>query len=117
MPQEDQRRRTETNRKRKNCREKVTFPQDYNKRRGPDHGSEQCVRGQDLKRNQNYTNDGPTRNSSTAHQKVSPRPSFEYESNNPNNGRPYDQCPNQSFNGRDGNRSLNESSNNQNGKW
>ena len=37
---------------------KVTFTQDYNKKRGPDHGSEQWTRGQDFqRRNQNFTND------------------------------------------------------------
>ena len=37
---------------------KVTFTQDYNKKRGPDHGSEQWARGQDLqRRNQNFSND------------------------------------------------------------
>ena len=43
---------------------KVTFTQDYNKKRGPDHGSEQWARGQDFqKRNQNYNNKGSWRNS------------------------------------------------------
>ena len=42
---------------------KVTFTQGYNKKRRPDHGSEQWSRGQDFqKRNQSYNNDGPTRN-------------------------------------------------------
>ena len=37
---------------------KVTFTQDYNKKRGPAHGSEQWTRGQDFQRkNQNFTND------------------------------------------------------------
>ena len=42
---------------------KVTFTQDYNKKRVPDHGSEQWTRGQDFqRRNQNYNNDKSTRN-------------------------------------------------------
>ena len=41
---------------------KVTFTQDYNKKRRPDHGSEQWTRGQDFEwRNQNYNNDGSRR--------------------------------------------------------
>ena len=97
---------------------KVTFTRDYNKKQGPAHGSEQWVRGQDFqRRNQNYTNDGPTRNSPTVYQKLSPRPNFAYGDNNTNNGRSYDQRPNQVFNRRDGNRSRNESFNNQSGNW
>ena len=35
---------------------KVTFTKDYNKKRGPDHGTEQWTRGQDFqRRNQNFT--------------------------------------------------------------
>ena len=43
---------------------KVTFTQDYSKKRGPDHGSEQWTRGQDFqRRNHNYNNDRLRRNS------------------------------------------------------
>ena len=63
---------------------RVTFTQDYNKRRGQDHGSEQWVRRQDFRRRgQDYTSDRPTRISPTAYQKFSLRPNFAYENNNP----------------------------------
>ena len=97
---------------------KVTFTQDYNKKRGPDHGSEQLARGQDFqRRNQNYNNDGFRRNSPTTYQSFSPRPNFAYENNHPNNRRSYDQRPNQPFNRNDGNRSRNKSFNHSNGNW
>ena len=48
----------------KTAEKKVTFTQDYNKKRGPDHGSEQWTRSQDFQgRDLHYTNDGRTRNS------------------------------------------------------
>ena len=47
---------------------KVTFIQDYNKKRGPGHGSEQWIRGQDFqRRNQNFFDDTFRRISSTAY--------------------------------------------------
>ena len=83
-----------------------------------DHGSEQWLRGQDIqRRDQNYTNDGPTRTFTTAYQKFSPRPNFAYGVNDLNNRRSYDQCPNQSINRSDGNRSPSGSSNNHNENW
>ena len=89
---------------------KVTFTQNYNKKRGPDHGSEQWTRGQDfLRRNQNYENDG--------NRKFSPRPSFAYENNLSNNRRSYDQRPNQPFNRHDGNLPRNGSFNNSSENW
>ena len=97
---------------------KVTFTQDYNKKRGPDHGSEQWTRGQDFqRRNNNYNNDGFRRNSPNIYQIFSPRPNFAYRNNRPDNRRSYDQRPNQSFNRSYGNRIRIESSNNQNGNW
>ena len=97
---------------------RVTFTQDYNKKRGPDHGSEQWTRGQDFqRRNQNFTNDRFRRSSTNAYQSFSPRPNFAYRNNNPNDRRSYDQRPNQSFNRSDGNRSQNGYFNNQNGNW
>ena len=77
---------------------RVTFTQEYNKKRGPDHGSEQWTKGQALQgRNQNYTNVGPTRYSPTSYRNFSPRPNFAYENNHPNNRRSYDQRQDQSF--------------------
>ena len=71
---------------------KVTFTQDYNKKRGPDQGSEQWTRGQDFqRRNLNFTNDRLRRSSLNAYQDFSPRPNFANGNNNPNNGRSYDQ--------------------------
>ena len=97
---------------------RVTFTQDYNKKRGPDHGSEQWTRGQDFqRRNQNYSNDGFRRNFPNTYQNFSPRPNVTYGNNRPNNGRPNDPRPNQSFNRSDENRSRNGSFNNQNGNW
>ena len=97
---------------------KVTFTQDYNKKRGPYHGSEQWTRGQGFQRkNQNYNNDRFRRNSATTYQSFSPKPNSAYGDNNPNNGRSYDQRQNQSFNRNDGNRSRNGSFNNSNGNW
>ena len=97
---------------------KVTFTQDYNKKRGPDHGSEQWARGQDLqRRNQNFSNDRFRRSSPKSYQNFSPRPSFTYRNNSSNDRRSFDQRPNQSFNRNDGNRSRHESFNNQNGNW
>ena len=97
---------------------RVTFTQDYNKKRGPDHGSEQWTRGQDFqRRNQNFTNDRFRISSANAYQNLSPRPDFTYRNNNPIDRRSYDQRLNQSFNRSDGNRSRNESFNNQNRKW
>ena len=97
---------------------KVTFTQDYYKKRGPDHGSEQWTRGQDFqRRNQNFTNDGFRGTSFIAYQNFSLRPNSAYGNNNPNNGRSYDQRQNQSFNRNDGNRSRNGSFNNSNGNW
>ena len=67
---------------------KVTYTQDYNKKRGPDHGSEQWTRSQYFqRRNQNYTNDRFRRSSTIAYQKVSPRTNFAYWNSNPKNGR------------------------------
>ena len=97
---------------------KVTFTQDYNKKRGPDHGSEQWTRGQDFqRRNQNFTNDRFRRSSPNAYQSSFPRLNFAYTNNNSNDRRSYDQRPNQSFNKSDANRSGNESFINQNGNW
>ena len=97
---------------------KVTFTQDYNKKRGPHYGSEQWARCQDFRRrNQNFTKDRFRRNSRTAYQNFSLRPNFAYGNNNPNNGRSYDQRPNQSISRNDGNRSRYQSFNNQNGNW
>ena len=96
---------------------RVTFTQDYNKKRGPNHGSEQWTRGQDFqRRNNNYNNDG-YRSSPNNYQNFSSRPNSAYGTNRPNNGRPFDQCPNQFFNRNDGNRSRNGFFNNQNGNW
>ena len=96
---------------------KVTFTQDYNKKRGPDHGSQQWTRVQDFhRRNNNYNNDG-FRSSPNNYQNFSARPNSAYGNNLPNNGRSIDQRPNQSFNRNDGNRSRHESFNTQNGNW
>ena len=63
---------------------KVTFAQDYNKKRRTDHRSEQWTRGQNVQRkNQNFTNDRFKRASFTAYQNFSPRPKFANENNNP----------------------------------
>ena len=79
---------------------KVTFTQDYNKKRGPTHGSEQWARGQDFqRRNQNYSNDGFGRNSPTTYQSFSPRPIFAYGNDRPDNRRSYGQRPNQQIRG------------------
>ena len=100
------------------AKKKVTFTQDYNKKRGPDHGSGQWTRGQDFqRRNQNFTNDRFRGTSPFAYQNFSPRPNSAYGNNNPNNGRSYDRRKNQSFNRNDGNRSRNGSFNNSNGNW
>ena len=97
---------------------KVTFTQDYNKKRGPDHGSEQWTRGQDFqRRNQNFSNDRFRRSSPNSYQNFSATPNFTYRNNSSNDRRPFDQRPNQSFNRNDGNRSRHESFNNQNGNW
>ena len=100
----------------KTADDEVTFTQDYNKKRGPDHGSEQWTRGQDFqRRNQNF-NDRFNGTSPTAYQNFSPRPNSAYGNNN-NSGRSYDQRENQSFNRNDGNRSQNGPSNKPNGNW
>ena len=92
---------------------KVTFTQDHNKKRGPDHGSEQWTRGQNYqRRNQKHTNGGFTRDSPTDYQKFPPKLNFAYEKNHPNNRR-----SNQSFNRNNVNRSRNGSFNNQHGNW
>ena len=97
---------------------RVTFTQDYNKKRGPDHGSEQWTRGQDFQsRSQNFTNDRFRGTSPTAYQSLSPRPNSAYGNNNPNNERSYDQRQNKSFNSNDGNGPRNGSFNNSNGNW
>ena len=83
---------------------KVTFTQVYNIKRGPDYGSEQWARGQDFqRRNQNYNFNGFRRNSPTTYQSSSPRPSFAYGNDRPDNRKPYDQRPNQQFYRNDGN--------------
>ena len=97
---------------------KVTLTQDCNRKRGPDHGSEQLTRGQDFqRRNQNYKNDGPTRKFPTSFKKFSPGPNFAYENNHSNNRRSHDQRPNQSINRNNANRSRNGSFINSNGNW
>ena len=102
--------------KERTVEKKVTFTQDYNKKRGPDHGSEQWNRGQDFqRRNQNFTNDRFRGTTPIAYQNFSPKPNSAYGNNNPNNGRSYDHRQNQSFNINDGNRSRNGSFNNSNG--
>ena len=102
----------------KSAEKKVTFTQDYNKKRGPDHGSEQWARGQDFqRRNQNFSNDRFRRSSPNSYQNFSPRPNFAYRNNSSNDRRSFDQRPNQSFNRNDGDRSRHESFNNQNGNW
>ena len=56
---------------------KVTFTQDCNKKRGPDHGSEQWTTGEDFqRRNQNCNNDRPRRSFPTSYRKFSPQPNF-----------------------------------------
>ena len=96
---------------------KVTFTQDYNKKVGPDHRSEQWTRGQDFQRgNQKYKNKGPTRNFPTSYRNF-PRPNFALENNHPNNRRSYDQRPNEPLNRNDGSGSRNESFNISNGSW
>ena len=96
---------------------KVTFTQDYNKKRGPDHGSQQWTRVRGFhRRNNNYNNDG-FRSSPNNYQNFSARPNSAYGNNRPNNGRSFDQRPNRSFNRNDGNRSRHESFNKQNGNW
>ena len=83
---------------------KVTFTQDYNKKRGPDHGSEQWTQGQDFhRRNQNFTNDRFRRNSPNTYRNFSPRPNFTLGNNSWKDRRSYDQRPNQSFKRSDGN--------------
>ena len=97
---------------------KVTFTQDYNKKRGPDHGSEQWARGQDFqRRNQNFNNDRFRRSSPNSYQNFSPRPNFTYRNNSSNDRRSFKQRPSQSFSRNDGDRSRHESFNNQNGNW
>ena len=97
---------------------KVTFTQAYNKKRGPDHGSEQWARGQDFqRRNQNFINDRFGRSSPNSYQHFSPRPNFTYRNNSSKDRRSFDQRPSQSFNRNDGDRSRHESFNNQNGNW
>ena len=97
---------------------KVSFTQDYNKKRGLDHGSEQWIRGQHFqRRNQNFTNDRFKGTSPFAYQNFSQKPNSAYGNNNPNNGRSYDQRQKQSFNRNDRNRSRNGSFNNSNGNW
>ena len=97
---------------------KVKFTQDYNKKRGLDHRSEQWFRGQDFqRRNQKFTNVRFRRSSPNAYQNFSPRPNFAYRNNNSNNGRSYKQRPNKPFNRSEGNRPRNECFNNQNGNW
>ena len=67
---------------------KVNFTQNYNKKRGPDHGSQQWTRGQDFqRRDNNYNNDGFRRKSPNNNQNFSPRPNFAYGSNRPDNER------------------------------
>ena len=82
--------------KERTAEQKLTFTQDYNKKREADHGSEQWTRGQNLQRRiENYNNDEFRRNSPTTYQNLSPWPNFAYGNNDPNNGRPYDQRSNQ----------------------
>ena len=97
---------------------KVTFTQDYNKKRGLDHRSGPSTRGLDFQRkNQNYNIDGPTRNFPTSYRNFSLRPYFLYENNYPNNTRSYDQRPKQPFNRHDGNRRRNGYFKNSNENW
>ena len=70
---------------------KVTSIQDCNRKRGPGHGSEQWTGERDFQRkNHNYTNDGPLRNSTAAHRNFSPTYNSANRNYNPNNGRSYD---------------------------
>ena len=58
--------RYETDWKWKDSENEVTFTQDYNRKRGPNHGSEKWTKGQSFQRgDQNYTNDGHKRTFST----------------------------------------------------
>ena len=96
----------------------VTFTQDYNKKQGPDYGSEQWPRGQDFQgRNPNYNFDGRTGRFPTSYQTFSPGRNFADGNNQLNKGRSYDQHPNQPFNRSDENRSRNGIFNHQNGTW
>ena len=96
----------------------VTFTQDYIKKRGPDHGSEQWTRSQNFRRrNQNSTNEGFRRNSPITYQNFSAKPNFAHRNNHRNNRRSHDRRQNQSFNRSDGKRSQNGSFKNQNGDW
>ena len=118
VPQEDTDEELKRIENERTAERKVTFTQDYNKKRGPDHGSEQWARGQDFqRRNQNFTNDRFRRSSPNSYQNFSPRHNFTYRINSSNDRQSFDQRPNQSFNRNDGNRSRHESSNNQNGNW
>ena len=88
----------------KTAEKKVTFTQDYNKKRGPDHGSDQRAGGQEFQRiNQNYNNDGFRRNSPANYQSFSPRPNFAHGNDRPDDRISYDQRPNQRFNRNDAN--------------
>ena len=97
---------------------KATFTQDYNKKRGPDRGSEQWARGHDFqRRTQNYNNDRFMINSPTTYQIFSPRPNFAYGNDRPDNRRSLDQRPNQQLNRNDENRSRNGPLSNSNENW
>ena len=97
---------------------KVTFTQDYNKKRGPDHGSQQWTRGQDFqRRNNKYDNDEFRRNFLNNYQNFFPRPRFPYGNNRPDHRRSFEQRQNQSFKRDDGNRSRNGSFNNSDENW
>ena len=97
---------------------KVTFTQDYNKKRGPDHGLQQWTRGQDFqRRNNNHDNNGFRRNSPNNYQNFSPRPNFAYGNNCPDNVKYLEQRQNQLFKRNDGNRFRNGAFNKSNGNW
>ena len=97
---------------------KVPFSQDFRRKLGPSYGSEQWARGQNFqRRNQNYTNNRPTRNPSPAYQNFSPKSNFAYGNHHPNNGKSYYQRPNQPFSRNDENTSRNGPFSNQNGNW
>ena len=96
----------------------VTFTQDYNKKRGPDHGSEQSTRGQNFqRRNNNYNDDGFRRSSPNNYQNFAPRPNFAYGKNRPDSRRSFNQRTKQSFNRNDEHRYRNGPFNNSDGSW
>ena len=101
-----------------NAEKKVTFTQDYNSKWEPSHWSGQGAKNQDFqKKDQNYNISSPMRDIHGPIRFSFPGLTLHTRTTTRTTGRSFDQHPNQSFIGNNGNISRKGSFSNQRGSW